>query len=864
MSDKTKQVPKLTQIQPNTTTITTNKETTITKYKSKSPYPVKQLKTNKEHKIQHPSDINKLLQNNNLFPPEIPVRSAIGKSGLMWPRGLAFIHDAAPLLASYSTTGCPTDCGPPWSTEHIITAIKRGAHPTANKPTARKYLIAQTLAKVNENFASIIKWGTIKDKPPPNLKISPIAMIPHKSRDFRAILDLSFQIRIKGIKQPSVNQATNKLAPQKAMAGLGRVLQRIICVMANNYDPDTPFMFAKCDIKDGFWRMTVSEEDSWNFCYILPPPSKNTPIEDIEIVVPKSLQMGWCESPPFFCAATETSRDIIQYLFQHLDKIPTHNMEHCMLQNADKTITIKPSTAQDIIEVYVDDFISATNQLDFTHLQQLSRAVLHGIHSIFPPPSVSKHCGGDPISQKKMDKGEGTWAYEKEILGWTFNGKDFTIFLDQTKSKKLQKLLKQTAKKSVITRTEMQQVMGKLNHTCIGLPSGRGLLSPLNNSLKGTADHIKITPSIKQALLDWVTLTQRIATRPTSVLELTPAMPWFLGYVDSSKQGVGGVWVNGTHTINATVWRHDWPQEIQEKFVSTSNPNGTISISDLEMAGVLIGWLVLENISPVPLQHAHIGISCDNTPAVAWASRLASSKSTAGNHLCRALALRQHVHRASPLLTISIAGINNDMADVASRAAKHTSQSNSHQDFLSMFSSKFPLPQKHSWHLYHLPSRSFSRVTSCLLGKPLTMASWIRLPNQDKNIGSTGSNTPQPSNKIPSSTTLTTCKKLSSSQLSLRGSGQVISVEEAKSAFLPSLKRSRPWQRPSNWLESQARSTKQKGYTKSQWHGSWKATGGKTPPPCHSLRFPSKFPSKCNETDTKRSPQCNKQQETSE
>ena len=262
--------------------------------------PIKQTITNTINTItQKPitstNDITSLITSNNLFPPEIPIQSAIGKSGLMWPRGIAFSHDAAPLLDSYSKTGCPTDCGPPWTLTHIITAIKRGAHPTANKPIARRYLINQTMTKVNENFARIIKWGSIKDNPPTNLKISPIAMIPHKSRDYRSILDLSFQIRVKGKRQPSVNQTTNKLAPQKAMAGLGRVLQRIIQVLGTNYNPEAPFMFAKCDIKDGFWRMIVNEKDSWNFCYILPPPSKNTHIDEIEIVVPNSLQMGWCE-----------------------------------------------------------------------------------------------------------------------------------------------------------------------------------------------------------------------------------------------------------------------------------------------------------------------------------------------------------------------------------------------------------------------------------------------------------------------------------------------------------------------------------------------------------------------------------------
>jgi hypothetical protein len=811
--------------------------------------------------LKSKKDITKLINNNNLFPPEIPIQSAIGKSGLMWPRGFAFAHDAAPLLDSYSKHGCPTDCGPAWTIDHIITAIKRGAHPTANKPEARKYLIAQTLTKVSENFAKIIKWGEIKDNPPRNLKISPIAMIPHKSRDYRSILDLSFQIRLRNKKQQSVNQSTNKLAPQKAMAGLGRVLQRIIHTLSENYNTQAPFKFAKCDIKDGFWRMTVSEEDSWHFCYILPPPSKHTPIDDIEIVVPQSLQMGWCESPPFFCAATETGRDIIELLFDnYLEVLPPHPMEHWMLQEDEHKSN--PTNNVNLVEVYVDDFIGLTNQLKLQHLQNLSRAILHGIHCIFPPTDITNHCGGDPISEKKMEKGEGTWSFRKEILGWIFDGQAYTIHLPQSKSSKIQQMLRHIAKQKSITTKVMQQTLGKLNHASIGLPSGRGLVAPLNNSLTGADDDIIVTPTIKQALSDWVTLLQRISSRPTSVLELTAADPWFIGYVDASKQGVGGVWVSGTKTIKETVWKQEWPQAIQDTFVSSHNTTGTISISDLEMAGVLLAWLVLENISPIPLQYSHIGIFCDNTPAVAWASRLASSKSLVANHLCRALALRVHTHRASPLLTISIAGADNDMADVASRAISFSHTNLSPKEFISMFNSKFPLQQDNSWTLYHLPTKWFWRVTSCLLGTPLQMASWTKLPGQGKNIGTTGWTTAPNSNKTHSWNKSQNSKKWSSSQHSLRGSGQATTVAEVKSAFRPLLTRSQPWRRPSNWLESQALSTKQKGYTKSQWQGSWKGTEDKMHPPSHNLQFPSAYRRRCTDKDTNQIAAPKKQRET--
>ena len=450
-----------------------------------------------------------------------------------------------------------------------------------------------------------------------------------------------------------------------------------------------------------------------------------------------------------------------------------------------------------------------------------------------------------------MKNGDGTWAYKKEILGWIFDGKEFTIFLPEDKSKKVQMLLRHLAKKANATLHEFQQTCGKLNHASIGMPSGRGLMSPINHAMQGSNDTITITPPLQQALTDWITLLQRISSRPTSVLELTGGEPWFVAYVDASKYGVGGVWINGNKYIKPTVWRLEWPQDVRDQLVTSNNRKGKINISNLEMAGVLLAWIVLENISPICLKHAHVGIFCDNTPAVAWATRLSASKSPIGGHLCRALALRQHVHRASPILTVSIAGIKNDMADVASRACKNISSDSNSHDFLSMFNKKFPLPQQTSWHRYHLPDKLFSRVTSCLRGTPLTMASWTKLPGQDKNIGLTGLNMQPHSTKTPSSTMSQKCRNLSSSQPSLRGSGQVTTVGEVKSAFLPSLRRSQQLQRPYNWLANKAQSTKQKGYTKSQWHGSWKGTVDKTHPPYHNLQFPSVCQTECNTSGTK-------------
>ena len=50
--------------------------------------------------------------------------------------------------------------------------------------------------KAAQGFSTIVRWYGIKQNPPSDLKISPLAMILHKSRKYRAILDLSFALKV--------------------------------------------------------------------------------------------------------------------------------------------------------------------------------------------------------------------------------------------------------------------------------------------------------------------------------------------------------------------------------------------------------------------------------------------------------------------------------------------------------------------------------------------------------------------------------------------------------------------------------------------------------------------------------------------
>ena len=122
--------------------------------------------------------------------------------------------------------------------------------------------------KVAAGQARLVKWDDIKADPPPQLKISPIAAVPHKSKPYRSILDLSFSLKLTdGTHIPSVNNTTTKLAPHASTEQLGHSLSRLIHAFAESQPHEKVFM-AKWDVKDGFWRLQCQAgEECSRTCY---------------------------------------------------------------------------------------------------------------------------------------------------------------------------------------------------------------------------------------------------------------------------------------------------------------------------------------------------------------------------------------------------------------------------------------------------------------------------------------------------------------------------------------------------------------------------------------------------------------------
>jgi hypothetical protein len=741
------------------------------------------------------------------FVLPIPLPKIVNHRNNMCPSGLALSHPAAALLAEYAVFGCPTQTGKPWSPAVMTAAVERGPHASALQPEAAEQLWLEVEEKVRKGQARLVQWDDIKHNPPPQLKISPIAMIPHKSRLFRAILDLSFPVKLRdGTITPSVNDGSTKTAPRGAIDQIGHSLQRIIHAFATA-DDDAKIFMAKWDIKDGFWRLDCEQGEEWNFAYVLPPKTGHP----TTLVIPTSLQMGWIESPPYFCAASETARDVAeQYMQLPLGELKQHKFRP--LTELIPDIHDLPATATDgfkfMLEVYMDDYVGLAIPSSREQLQHYSDAVMYGIHDVFPPDDNDEE---DPISLKKLFKKDGSWALVKDILGLTFDGDNKTVWLENDKRDAILTILNSWIRHSKhrqygIPFHQFRSVISKIRHAFITIPAGRGLMSPFNSILRRapTLVYLHKNEELRLALCECRTFLRESVGNPTKCSRLITKWPDYIGVKDASSHGVGGIIIGENKAMCPTVFRLQWPDDITAAIISTANPSGTITNSDLEMAGLLLLWLIMEDTCP-QLSGSHVALFSDNSPTVHWVQRMAAKHSKVAMQLIRALALRLQLTQASPLTPLHISGVHNAMTDIPSRSfgseKKWTCETD--EDLRSLFNTLFPLPSQASWNVFQPSAAICTKVISVLRTTVSTTDEWRRLPKRGTMLGTTG----LPMSNLWDWTlcyrTQSTHSKSEHSQDSQDDYEQDTTAATAKSQLLQSIALSRPLARRSPWpLES--------------------------------------------------------------
>jgi hypothetical protein len=135
-----------------------------------------------------------------------------------------------------------------------------------------------------------------------------------RARQPRVIVDYTFS---------TVNANTTKLAHSEAMQ-FGKALERIITQIVEADPAYGPVQLIKIDIADGFYRITVNAADIPKLAVAIPQIVGDEPL----LALPFVLPMGWTDSPPYFCAATETISNLTNQRLRTPWTPPAHRLEN--------------------------------------------------------------------------------------------------------------------------------------------------------------------------------------------------------------------------------------------------------------------------------------------------------------------------------------------------------------------------------------------------------------------------------------------------------------------------------------------------------------------------------------------------------
>jgi len=642
-------------------------------------------------------------------------------------------HRAAPFLHRYATKGVPVLLHTkPWTLQQKDAAFQRGNHPSAHAFT--EFLRDEMGEMREKGMFIVLPYSLLRDLP--QLRISPLGCVPQRERRPRMINDYTFS---------GVNPQTVKRAPPESMQW-GKALHRLLWYVFMADQRHGPVLLSKTDLSDGFYQLHLTPTGALKLAVPFPHAANEPPL----VAVPTRLPMGWTESPPAFSAATETAADIINAeLEASNDMPPPHPLEGLASSQVPLTPSppdlfpiheagpIRPPLAY--VDVFVDDFIKAVQ--GWFNCIRVRRTTFHSIDLIFRPNDEHDDGRKQPISEKKLQKGDDFWSTQKIILGWLIDTSSKTISLPPHRQVRILELLRSVVKRKRTSVKEWQKLLGELRSMALAIPGSQGCFSFLQHALRPGAARIIITKEVRDQLLDFLWISEDVCNRPTHLAEVVPTPPSYFGAMDAAKAGMGGVWFPPGPAVPLSIhphkknslqdpclWRAPFPKFIQDAIVSSSNPDGDVTNSDLELCGTVAHDDILA--SEVPVSHLTTCNLSDNTPAVAWRTKGSTTTTGPAAYLLQLSSLHQRHYRYKPELH-HIPGKINTMADDCSRLWHLTDS-----QLIAYFNVKYPQPK--SWKMLHLRSEMHSALISCLLKKRSPPESYLHEIVEPKKHGTSG------------------------------------------------------------------------------------------------------------------------------
>ena len=662
-----------------------------------------------------------------------------------WGEVKTLDHPAAYLLDVYKRLGVPVLLHTSqWTASRRQAALARGPHKSAKEHVP--FLREEYAAMIRKGHWTVLPASKVMKLK--NLRLSPLGVVPQRDRRPRTISDYSYF---------GVNDDTVPLAPQEAMQ-FGKALRRILQSIHDANPRYGPVRLAKIDIADGFYRIGLRPADALKLAVLFPTKAGEEPL----VGIPLTLPMGWKESPPAFCTATETVADLA----------------NAALKSGDRTLVRTPHRLDDIAEtpppdaptvpsphhtntstpvpgesdgrklqrpiqswdVYVDDFLGLV-QGGKARQTAVKRALLHSLDRVFRPvDAADAEYRQEPASIKKLKKGDGTWATRKVMLGWLIDTVAGTIELPPHRVDRLREILRSIPTHlRVIEVQRWHKILGELRSMSIAIPGARGLFSLLQEAFRHRErdrPRLRLTKAVHTVLNDFRWLAEDVAARPTRIGELIPTEPSIIGACDAAGTGMGGVFFvppppnSLDRSPTPFFWRQPFPLAIQRDLVSYTNPRGTINNSDLELCGNVAHHDVVAQTADV--RERTVWTGSDNTANVYWLRKGSTTTTGPPAQLLRIQSHHQRLHRYVPVHDY-VPGSANAMADLCSRAWHLTDP-----QLISLLNTTYP--QTRSWRPCRLNS-AFALTLTSALSKTTSPTEFARkLPKPRMPIGRFGSN----------------------------------------------------------------------------------------------------------------------------
>jgi hypothetical protein len=678
-------------------------------------------------------------------------------------------HPAQRLLKFYRDRGTPVKLSTePWSQERVRKAMLRGPHKSCHEYL--DFLREEFCDMRSKGQWVVLPYSAVKHLP--GLRISPPGVVPQRERRPRWIVDYSFS---------DVNAETLPLAAVEAMQ-FGHALDRILREILLANPAYGPVKLLKVDISDGFYRINLNIDDIPRLGVVFP----TKPGEEELVALPLVLPMGWKNSPPVFCTATETIADVANQRLKstaqprqhHLDEaaeavpspappifpaptsilrpphraLPSYRPAKSSHRRNRKRVTWRgryvqptrigtdvpthrdpclPTRFQPVsyVDVFVDDFVGLAQQSG--NSRRVRRTLLHAIDDVLRP--IDGKDGPqrrEPVSLKKLKQGDCSWGTIKNVLGWIVDTVAMTVHLPLHRAERLAEILASipiTQKRTSVKN--WHKVLGELRSMSLALPGARHLFSHMQHALSNKIKtRVNLNRGVHDALEDFRWLLRDLQQRPTRIAELVPLLASAEGHHDASGKGAGGVWFPAKHLVprqgykNAPiVWRLKWPKHIIDKLVTSRNPDGSISNSDLELAG---GLLHLEALAQCfDVRERTVLSKTDNLATLFWQRKASATTTKVPAHLLRLFGIHQRLHRYVPRHDY-LSGPSNPIADATSR--------DFHLSWPHLLRNLSPyFPQRASCQIWKPSKEVVSSVITALQGKRSTPESlWVepRLP----------------------------------------------------------------------------------------------------------------------------------------